>query len=164
MVYDVIFNDLYKYIYWNIGSRDDAQDLASEVFVKALAALDRFEAARSTARAWLFTIARNLVVDHHRKRSRRSQAALADDIPSAGCMEDAVETAAASTAVRAALRELNEEQRQVVTMKFFSGLSNAEVAAAMGKREGAVNAMQHRALKKMGKMLEEEGWNRKVCE
>ncbi len=161
LVYDLLFDDLFKYINWNVASTQDAQDLTAEVFLRALKALDRFEAARSTARSWLFTIARNLVIDHHRRRARRPESPLEieSEPVSNEHLERAVETEAASEAVRAALGELNEEQRQVLTMKFFSNMSNAEVAAVMGKREGAINAMQYRALHRMGKILEKRGWN-----
>ncbi len=164
LVYDLLFDDLFKYMYWNVASKEDAQDLTAEVFLRALKAIDRFEAARSTARAWLFTIARNLVIDHHRRKGRRPEAPLETgaDLASDERLEDAVEGAAASEAVRSCLQELNEEQRQVLTMKFFSHMSNAEVAAVMGKREGAINAMQYRALQAMGKILEQRGWSPKA--
>ncbi len=161
LVYDLLFNDLFKYISWNVASTQDAQDLTAEVFLRALKALDRFEAARSTARAWLFTIARNLIIDHHRRRARHPEQPLeTENEPlSEERLEMAMESHAVSEAVRAALEELNEEQRQVLTLKFFSGMSNAEVAAVMGKKEGAINAMQYRALNRMGKVLEKRGWN-----
>ncbi len=166
LVYDLLFDDLFKYISWNVSNAEDAQDLTAEVFLRALKSLERFDEARSTARSWLFTIARNLVIDHHRRRGRRPEMPLENESEPASeeHLEMAVETEAASEAVRQALAELNEEQRQVVTLKFFSSLSNAEVAAVMGKREGAINAMQYRALNKMGKILEKRGWNPKAGE
>ncbi len=164
LVYDLLFDDLFRYISWNVASTQDAQDLTAEVFLRALRALDRFEAARSTARAWLFTIARNIVIDYHRRRARRPEQPLDSGSEPAAeqHLESTMESQAASDAVSAAMRKLNEEQRQVVTLKFFSGMSNAEVAAVMGKKEGAINAMQYRALNRMGKILERQGWNPKV--
>lgn len=161
LVYDLLFDDLFRYISWNVASTQDAQDLTAEVFLRALKALDRFETARSTARAWLFTIARNLVIDHHRRRARRPESPLETESEpvSNEHLAMAVESQAASEAVRAAMEELNEEQRQVLTLKFFSGMSNAEVAEVMRKKEGAINAMQYRALHRMGKILSGRGWN-----
>lgn len=158
-IYEGLVEAIYGYLYWNLGSREDAEDLTEEVFLRCLVNIGSYDPRRGAFKAWAFRIARNLMVDHQRRGSRRAQSGLEEeleqDLP--GPPEKAEEEERART-LREALEDLTFMQRQVILMKFFAGMSNAEAASALGRREGAINALQHRALRRMGKILEDRGW------
>lgn len=158
-IYGTLLDPIYRYLYWNLDSREDAEDLSEEVFLKCLVNIGGYDPKRGPFKAWAFRIAHNLMVDHQRRRGRRGQEELKED------MEDGsppatqgLEEAERAQALRESLDGLPSSQRQVIVMKFFAEMSNAEVAKALGRSEGAVNAMQHRALRRLGKILEEQGW------
>ena len=159
-IYEALLDPIFKYLYWNLGSNEDAEDLAEEVFLRCLVNIATYNPKRGSFKSWAFRIAHNALVDYRRRKARRPQERLEEDmtdnvLPAADKLEEK-ETA---IAMRDALDELKPAQRQVIIMKFFSQMSNAEVAKALGRSEGAVNAMQHRALRRMGKLLEERGWS-----
>lgn len=144
-LYELHFEHVYAFIATRTQDRATAEDLTSEVFHKALANLPRFEWRGVPFSAWLLRIAANAVVDHA-KRARR-------EAPS---LEDAPEPAASEvrmTEDRARLfrlvGELPEAQRQVVHQRFVEQLSIREIAARLGKTEGAVKQLQLRALEKL---------------
>ncbi|WP_287154255.1 sigma-70 family RNA polymerase sigma factor [Candidatus Solincola tengchongensis] len=158
-IYRTLLDPLYGYFFWNLSSGAEAEDLTEEVFLRCLVHIGKYDPGKAPFRAWVFRIARNLLVDHLRRSARR-------EAKKAREMEGHEETPPGEDleeeerrrAVREALRELPPTQRQVVIMKYFTGMNNAEVASALGKSEGAVNAIQHRALRKLGDVLVRRGW------
>ena len=158
-IYGMLADPIYKYLYWNLGSRDDAEDLAEEVFLRCLVNIEGYSPHRGPFKAWAFRIAHNVLVDHHRRRGRRGQEELKEGLENgAAPAAERLEDEERNGALREALEELPPMQRQVIIMKYFAEMSNAEAARALGRNEGAVNALQHRALRRLGKMLEERGW------
>ncbi|MBC7253592.1 MAG: sigma-70 family RNA polymerase sigma factor [Actinobacteria bacterium] len=157
-IYRALLDPLYRYFFWNLALREEAEDLTEEVFTRCLAHIGDYDPRKAPFRAWVFRIARNMLVDHLRKSARRERKDAARRDPGQPPVAEALEEEERRRAVREALRELPATQRQVVIMKYFSGMSNVEVAAALGKSEGAVNAIQHRALRKLGDILERRGW------
>jgi RNA polymerase sigma-70 factor, ECF subfamily len=147
------FDRIYSYLHMSVGSRHDAEDLTTQTFVKMLEAIGRFQWRSVPFSAWLFRIAHNLAMDHFRA-SRRWQPE--DEIPEAvhGEERSAEEQALAAlgqTSMLALIDRLSPEQRQVLTLKFVFRFSNAETAAILGKTEGAVKSLQHRALASLQK-------------
>lgn len=158
-IYGALLDPVFRYLYWNLNSREDAEDLAEEVFLRCLLNIAGYDPERGSFKAWAFRIAHNLLVDHRRKAGRRSQEELKDDVRDGTApAQDSLEEEERARAVRETLEELPSSQRQVIVMKYFSEMSNAEVAKALGRSEGAVNALQHRALRRLGRSLEERGW------
>ncbi|MDI6873075.1 RNA polymerase sigma factor [Candidatus Solincola sp.] len=158
-IYRVLLDPLYGYFFWNLSSREEAEDLTEEVFLRCLVHIGEYNPRKAPFRAWVFRIARNMLVDHLRKSARRERkAATAHEAPGEPPVGETLEEEERRRAVREALEELPPTQRQVVIMKYFSGMNNTEVASALGKSEGAVNALQHRALRKLGGILERWGW------
>lgn len=158
-IYEALLDPVYRYLYWNLGSREEAEDLAEEVFLRCLQNIGRFNPRRGLFKAWAFRIAHNIMVDQRRRRSRHGEEGLAEELEDgAAPSPEVLEERERAGALREALAELPETQRQVIVMKYFAEMSNAEAAAALGRSEGAVNALQHRALRRLGKMLEEAGW------
>ena len=158
-IYGILLDPIYRYLYWNLYSREDAEDLAEEVFLKCLLNIGGYDPKRGTFKAWVFRIAHNLMVDHQRQRGRRGQEELKDEMEDgAPAVPQSLEEEERARVLRKSLDGLPSNQRQVIVMKFFADMNNSEVAKALGRSEGAVNAMQHRALRRLGKILEEQGW------
>jgi RNA polymerase sigma-70 factor (ECF subfamily) len=152
-LYLLHFDRIYSYLHMSVGSRHDAEDLTTQTFVKMLEAIGRFRWRSAPFSAWLFRIAHNLAMDHFRA-SRRWHPE--DEIPEAvhGEETSAEEQALVSlghTSLLALIDRLSPEQRQVLTLKFVFRFSNAETAAILGKTEGAVKSLQHRALASLQK-------------
>jgi RNA polymerase sigma-70 factor (ECF subfamily) len=118
---------------------DGADDIASETFVRAWNALPRYRDTGAPFVAWLYGITRHIVVDELRRRARFQSQAEIDT----GTFEHPSDD---GLALAAALGELPDEQRQILELKFFLGLTNAEVGVALGKTPGAINTKQWRAL------------------
>jgi RNA polymerase sigma-70 factor (ECF subfamily) len=154
-LYLLHFDRIYSYLHLSVGNRHDAEDLTTQTFLKMLEAIGRFRWQSAPFSAWLFRIAHNLAMDHFRAR-RRVQTE--DEVPEpAGSEESSAEEQALDSLGRAGMLELIEllsaEQRQVLTLKFLFGFVNAEVAGILGKSEGAVKSLQHRALGSLEKQL-----------
>ena len=155
-LYDQHHEALFRYVWARVGERPLAEDLTGEVFMRMLNALPRYRATTAPFRAWLYQIARNLLVDHYRKMSGQSLVPLHEAETTgveAGDIATLVEQQLTLERVHQALARLDETQREVVTLRFLSGLSLQEVAAALGKTENAVKALQHRGLMALREML-----------
>jgi len=155
-LYDQHHEALFRYIWARVGERPLAEDLTGEVFMRMLNALPRYRATAAPFRAWLYQIARNLLVDHYRKMSGQIMAPLREAETTgaeAGDVTALVEQRLTLERVHQALARLDETQCEVVTLRFLSGLSLQEAAAALGKTENAVKALQHRGLMALREML-----------
>jgi RNA polymerase sigma-70 factor (ECF subfamily) len=147
-LYLIHFDRIYSYLHMSVGSRHDAEDLTTQTFLKMLESIGRFRWQSVPFSAWLFRIAHNLAMDHFRSKRRWQPE---EEIPeSAHGEENSAEEEALVALGQASLLELiqrlSPEQRQVLTLKFVFRFSNAEAAAVLGKTEGAIKSLQHRAL------------------
>jgi RNA polymerase sigma factor (sigma-70 family) len=153
---------IYRYIYFKVGSRDETEDLTSQTFLKAWDAIGDYEWRNHPFGAWLFRIAHNLVVDHH--RARRDHVTLDDATPQlegrtsrdALRPEQVLGEMITMERVRRAIGRLTEEQQQVLILRFFDELSTGEVAEIMGKNSGAIRGLQFRALSALRELLHRE--------
>jgi RNA polymerase sigma-70 factor (ECF subfamily) len=147
-LYLLHFDRVYGYLHMSVGNRHDAEDLTTQTFVKMLEAIRRFQWRSVPFSAWLLRIAHNLAIDHFRA-NRRWQSE--EHVPeSANGEESSAEVQALAslgeTRVLTLIDRLAPDQRQVLTLKFVYRFSNGEAAAILGKTEGAVKSLQHRAL------------------
>ena len=148
-LYLLHFDRIYNYLVVTVGNRQDAEDLAIQTFVRMIESIGRFEVQTAPFASWLFRIARNLAIDHFRGLQRRPPGDPMDEHdldfrePSA---EDEAMRAFARRGMLELIKSLPREQQQVLTLKFLFSFSNAEAALIMEKSEGAVKALQHRAL------------------
>jgi RNA polymerase sigma-70 factor (ECF subfamily) len=152
-LYLLHFDRIYGYLHLSVGNRHDAEDLTTQTFLRMLEAIGRFRWRSAPFSAWLFRIAHNLAMDHFRA-GRRVQAE--EDVPEPlGAEESSAEEQALDSLGQAGMLELiqrlSADQRQVLTLKFLFGFANAEVAGILGKTEGAVKSLQHRALASLQK-------------
>ncbi len=158
---------VYSFAFYELGNHHDAEDVTARVFLQALAALPRFEdRARpadgdgaSTFRVWLFQIARNAVANQRRTWRRRPQAPLeaAEAIIGHDDPADAVTDREATMRAVDALRRLPADRRRALVLRFVDEMSTAEIAGVLGRSEGAVRVLIHRALRCMAADLTRRG-------
>jgi RNA polymerase sigma-70 factor, ECF subfamily len=146
-IFDAYHVSVYRFVASRVGRPADAEDLTQLVFVKALEALPRYTARGVPFGGWLFRLARNTVIDHVRTRREHVELEAATN----RATEDAGPEASAALredldAVARALGDLTEDQREVIALRFFAGLSAREAAEAMGRQEGTVRGLQFRAI------------------
>jgi RNA polymerase sigma-70 factor, ECF subfamily len=154
-LYLLHFDRIYSYLHMSVGNRHDAEDLTNQTFVKMLESIGRFEWRKVPISAWLFRIAHNLAMDHFRA-SRRWQPE--EELPE---REQSAEHSAEEEALQAIgrrsmlemIENLSHDQQQVLTLKFVFNFGNAEVATILGKTEGAIKSLQHRALATLQRRL-----------
>ncbi len=155
-----LFEDHYdriaRYIYTRIGDKSEAEDLASEVFLKALESLKTYKERGVPMQAWLYKIAHNLVVDHLRKSTKYKTSPIEDfEIEDETDPVSAAETVLEMERVKVAMQKLTESQREVIQLRFFSGLTSQEVAQILDKSDGSVREMQSAALARLRQLLGE---------
>ncbi len=158
-LYELYADRIYRYLLARLGDPDLAADLTTEVFVRMIGRLPKFrlnsQRPAASFSAWLYRIAANLAFDQLRTR-RIKQTALDPDLPMpdhAPAPETVAEQRETLGRLAQAIQALSEDQRLVIIGKFVEEMSNAQVAAWLGKTEGAVKSLQHRALSTLGRLL-----------
>jgi RNA polymerase sigma-70 factor (ECF subfamily) len=149
------YEAVYRYVHFKVGDPQASEDLASEVFVRVLEALRRGMAWRTTPDAWIFGIARNVVADYYRQRSRQVEVALEEHqvTPDGDYLAGWVMALERQEALTQAIALLTDEQRDVILMRFMEGLSIRDVAEALNKTSGAVKGLQYRALRALSEAM-----------
>jgi len=157
MLYDLYVEKIYAYIYHRVGQADLAEDLTGQVFMRMLEAVRTGRVWHTSFSGWLYRIAHNLVVDHYRRKKRATIVDLDDAAPvraQTGDPIDSMESQFERERLRAALAKLTDEQAQVIGLRFLEDLSIAEVAQIMDKTEGAVKALQYRAVLALRRVMQ----------
>jgi RNA polymerase sigma-70 factor, ECF subfamily len=156
-LFDLHYTSVFRFLYVKTGRQEDAEDLAQEVFLRMIGALERYEERGLPFRAFRMRIAANLVRDHYRKRSNRSPASSTDvpgfDLPADDDPTAVVEQQLALRDVATAMEKLSPAEREVMQLRFGADLSVAETAAALGKNENTVKQLTFKALGKLRKAL-----------
>jgi RNA polymerase sigma-70 factor (ECF subfamily) len=156
-LYEMYYDQIFRYVSFKCGSPSESEDITGEVFLKMLVSIDRFRWQGHPFTSWLYRIAHNLVVDHFRKNGARPtlplEAALNTTGASASDLEYLAEISLTMSDVVLAMEDLTDLQREVIALRFASGLSTAETAATIGKKDNAVKALQHAGLKKLRQAL-----------
>ncbi len=149
--------DVYSYSYYRVGNHHDAEDLTEQTFLQAYR---HFERARRESdgrplRPWLIRIAHNLASNYHRDRARRPTSPLDPDDPPAALhpTEQVVEGREDLRQVIEGLKGLPDDRREALIMRFALGMSNREIARALGRTDGATKVLIHRAIKQLEEML-----------
>ncbi|GAC1443168.1 MAG: sigma-70 family RNA polymerase sigma factor [Mycobacteriales bacterium] len=159
-LYDRYVDLVYRYIYYRVGTAQLAEDLTSETFLRALRRISSFTWQGRDVGAWFVTIARNLIADHYKSGRYRLEMTTEDIVETGSKLvqdgpENAVLEALQNKILLEAVKQLNAEQQECIVLRFLQGLSVAETAQAMGKNDGAIKALQYRAIRSLGRLLPE---------
>lgn len=152
--YDVVF----RYVLFRMGDRNLAEDISQETFVRALRRIGSVNYQGKDIGAWFVTIARNLIFDHVKSSRYRLESTTAEIVelsPSTGGPEQQVLDGATHDELLRCVRKLNPDQQECIQLRFLQGLSVAETARMMDRNEGAVKALQHRAVRRLAQLLPE---------
>lgn len=151
-LYDRYFSKIYNYVRYHVRLAAEADDVTGKVFEAALRGYEGYDAAKGPAQGWLFGIARNAVIDWARNRGRRAEVSL-EDAPEPGGADPQLESALERKEEKALLLEavagLDDRARDIIALKFSSGMNNREIAAMTGLGESNVGIIIFRAVKKM---------------
>ncbi|NJC81020.1 ECF subfamily RNA polymerase sigma factor, BldN family [Planosporangium mesophilum] len=160
LIYDRYFDTVFRFVYFRVGNRPLAEDLTSDTFLRALKRIGSFTWQGRDLGAWLVTIARNLVADHFKSGRYRLEVTTGDVLDAErtengpeGSPENAVVDHITNVALLTAVKQLNPEQQECIVLRFLQGFSVAETAQAMGKNEGAIKALQYRAVRTLARLL-----------
>lgn len=165
-IYDHYVATVYRFIHFRIGNRQVAEDLTADTFLKALRNIGRLVWQGRDPGAWIITIARNLVADHFKSGRYRLEVTVdtVNDDDLRASARHRTDTGPESTAIehitnlelRDAVKTLEPDQQDCIVLRFFMGFTVSETAQAMGKTEGAVKALQYRAVRTLGRTLPDE--------
>jgi len=154
-LYDAYMERIYRYIYFRVADEQVAEDITSQVFLKVWEKLDTYQAGSSPFVAWLYRIARNTVIDNYRTRkvSIPLENVSPADISHDDGVDEKLDMQLKSEQLRQGMKELTEEQQEVLVLRFIAELSTEEIAQQLGKQPGAIRALQMRALQGLAKYL-----------
>jgi RNA polymerase sigma-70 factor (ECF subfamily) len=155
-LYDRYMDVVFRFIYFRVNDRALAEDFTSETFLRALRRIGTISYQGRDIGAWFITIARNIVLDHMKSARHRLEVTTADTLEGkeqAESTEDAVLNVLQSERLMQAIAQLGDEQRECVMLRFLHGLSVSETAHVMGKNDGAIKALQHRAVRKLADLV-----------
>jgi RNA polymerase sigma-70 factor (ECF subfamily) len=158
-LYDLFVERVYRYLFFRTGSHPEAEDLTEQVFLKAWEAIERYRWQGRPFLAWLYRLAHNTHIDHVRTQKPTTSLNSGDrplEVPSTSAARDLSRALDADLLARA-LGQLTPDQQQVIVLKFLEGLDNEQIAHSMEKREGAIRALQMRALMSLRRVLEHQG-------
>lgn len=156
-LYEAYYDKIYRYVMFKTGDTVEAEDLTEEVFLRMLESIGSFKWQGYPFTSWLFRIAHNLVIDYYRKSGRQKKTSLDDAMRVVGSdgvdVDRKLDIELSIKEVKDAMGGLTQLQQEVLSLRFAGGLSVAETAEAMGKKENAVKALQHAAIKKLRTLL-----------
>jgi RNA polymerase sigma-70 factor (ECF subfamily) len=161
-LYDKYVDVVFRYVLFRVGDRALAEDVTSETFLRALRRISTVSYQGRDVGAWFVTIARNLVLDHVKSSRYRLEVTTAEISDSSsgsnsgiGGPEHAVLAAATNAELMSCVAKLNPDQQECIVLRFLQGMSVAETAVIMGRNEGAIKALQHRAVRRLAQLMPE---------
>ncbi len=159
-LYEKYLTPIYRYIFMRVGYRKhDAEDISHQVFMSAWQNMRTYEVQGFPFSSWLYRIAHNAVIDYYRTQRPSFDLEMIDDnvafaeIPE---LENQIDARLKMEEVRLALAKLEPDQQNVLIMKFVNDLENKEIAQALGKTEGAIRVIQHRAIKQLKNLVKDD--------
>jgi len=156
-LYQKYYPKIYNYAFMQMGDAQASEDLASDVMLKMIESMHKYTFRGLPFGAWVFRIARNRLIDLHRRRRRRGEVDLSGTLSSALASPQVLaERALERGQIQVALKHLTDEQRQVIVLKFIQGFDNRSIGKIMGRSEGAIKSLQHRALGALRRLLYQE--------
>jgi RNA polymerase sigma-70 factor (ECF subfamily) len=156
-LYRAHLKDVYSYAYYRVGNHHDAEDLTEQTFLQAYRHFERAvaESDGRPLRPWLIRIAHNLAANLYRDRSRKPQSPIEDSetLRTIHTTEDLVEGRDELARILEGVKELPDDRREALIMRFALGMDNREIARAMGRTDGATKVLLHRAIKQLEEIV-----------
>ena len=163
ILYDRYAPRIYAYIYRRVGDVYLAEDLTGDTFIRVLQAVRSEHGWRTSFQAWLYRIAHNLVVDHYRRQPKLPEMVLDERLVATENDPVAAVTQRLSRQrLDAAIHHLTSDQQQVLALRFGEGLTAREVAKILNKSVGAIEALKHRALAALRRVLKKEQYESRI--
>jgi RNA polymerase sigma-70 factor (ECF subfamily) len=157
-LYDRYIDLVFRHIRYRIEDAKEAEDLAQEVFIKAWMAINKYKRTEVPVKAWLMTIARNLVYDYYKSKKKTTSLDEAEDIaePESDNAIEKIEQADSEERLKRSIQKLGGDKQKVIMMRYIDGFSLQEIAKTLNKSEGAVRVIQFRALHDLKDILEQK--------
>ena len=156
-IYDLFVDRIYRYVYYRVGATD-AEDLTELIFLKTLENIRQYRPGTNTFSSWLFRIAHNVVIDHYRAHDQSDELSenVKDERPAAQIQQRA-DNAITHEVLTEAMKQLKDDYRQIIILKYLNEFSNDEICEIMGRSHAALRILQFRALKTLRRILEDMG-------
>jgi RNA polymerase sigma-70 factor (ECF subfamily) len=154
-LYESHLDTIYRYVYYKVGNGQLAEDLTQHIFMKAWEAINRYQWRELPFQHWLLRLARNTVIDHYRS-TKPANASLLDPIGDGVDPEEELAQSEMIQTLQQAVRQLPDEQREVIVLRFIEQMPHADVALHLGKSAATVRVIQHRALQALRRLLEQD--------
>jgi RNA polymerase sigma-70 factor (ECF subfamily) len=154
-LYETHLDTVYRYVYYKVGNGQLAEDLTQHIFLKAWEAINRYQWRDLPFQHWLLRLARNAVIDHYRS-TKPANASLLEPVSDGVDPEATLAQSETVQMLQEAVRQLPDEQREVIVLRFIEQMPHAEVARHLGKSAATVRVIQHRALLALRRLLDQE--------
>ncbi len=154
------WREVYRFIYYKVGNREEAEDITQETYAKAMVYLRNEYAVIENYSAYLKAIALNLIRDEWRKQKKEPVSVDIEELDLAAMEEDFTKTSEQRQTLKEALENLKEDQRRVIELRILKGYSVKETAAILKKKESHIRVIQLRALEKLAGILKANAWER----
>lgn len=159
-LYDKYITKIYRFIFFKVETKSEAEDITQQVFLKAWQNIYSFKNKKGARfSSWLYRIAKNAVIDHY--RTKKEYIDIEDikydkEFASSSDIEEKIQNTKKFKEVKKAIQNLSEDEQEVVVMKFVDELSNKEIGKILNKTQGTIRVIQYRALKKLKNFFEEK--------
>jgi len=155
-LYDIYSDPIYRFVFFRVRTKEDAEDLTQTIFVKAWNAVQRADGDKLAFRSWLYTIARNTVIDHWKKKKEVQVGSDEDDfferlVDNQKTQDERAISADDAAMLKEQMKTLTAEQQEVLRLRFYDDLTTIEIAQVLKRKEEAVRALQYRALEALRK-------------
>jgi len=148
--YEKNFDDVYRYVYFKVGNKWDADDIVSEIFQKAF---EKYNTVKSNPKAWIFSIARNTVTDYYRTRKNLVSEELIMEYSYTDVFEDKFEKEVELNCLKKSIYALPKEEIEIINLKYFAGMTHKEISQTIEKTEEAVKMKAYRIIQKLKNLV-----------
>lgn len=149
VLYDLYMEKIYRYLFFRLHHKELAEDLTSQTFLQAYSKIHQYDSTKGAFGAWLYRVARNLMIDEVRRRKPTESIDQHFDLKDDTNIETETDRSLNSEAVWKLMETLPEDARELLTLRLWDELSYAEIAAVTGKNEGALKMQFSRLIKKL---------------
>lgn len=152
-LYDQYSPAIYRFVLLKVSNKAATEDLTHQVFLKAWQNIENYQTHGFPFSSWLYRIAHNLVIDYYRTEKHYSDLEIIKEVSVSSNLEEKIDQKRDLNLIKTAIKELPTEQQTIIIMKFVEDLTNKEIAAVLGKSEGAIKTAQYRSLENLKKII-----------